>query len=381
MRWTPTRSRPAPPTRRRSWRRSTRPSRWSSRRCGVPDDVVIDAHTHLGLDEDGQSLDPDALLRVPGPGRARRAGLAFPFHDPDRSPPTAGPTTACSRGPPRAAGGSFPTADWTRPRTRRPRPNAAWPRRPRHQAAPARPGVRVRERRRRSDLRGRKMPRSRSWSTPAAGCRRWTLADLARRFPTCARPGTRRACRSGHVRHRLATIRTSSTTRPASRCWTSSSCSHECPPSGSCSPPTSRTAGRSAGSTPRCAWRAAGLDADERALVTGGTMAAGWMAGRWPTRPPRLDRVRSLNGTMLRIAGYLMMGFGAAISGGERARGQPCAAEAIALARGVCRDPDAGVDGPRDRPDRRDPGRGRAQLRRSRHGLDDPRRVSCTTPS
>ena len=48
---------------------------------------------------------------------------------------------------------------------------------------------------------------------------------------------------------------------------------------------------------------------------------------------------------MLRIAGYLMMGFGAAISGGER-REVSRAAEAIALARGVCRDPDAGSMGP-----------------------------------
>ena len=117
----------------------------------------------------------------------------------------------------------------------------------------------------------------------------------------------------------------------------------------------------------------AGLDADERALLAGGTMAAVLDGRPLPeARPPRLDTVRPVNGTMLRIAGYLMMGFGAAISGGER-REVSRAAEAIALARGVCRDPDAGVDGSRDRPDRRDPGRGRAQLRRSRHGLDDPR--------
>ena len=48
---------------------------------------------------------------------------------------------------------------------------------------------------------------------------------------------------------------------------------------------------------------------------------------------------------MLRVEGYLMMGFGAAISGGER-REVSRAAEAIALARGVCRDPDAGAMGP-----------------------------------
>jgi hypothetical protein len=53
---------------------------------GVPDDVVLDAHTHLGVDEDGQSLDADALLRsLDEVGPAARA-CAFPFHDPDRSP-------------------------------------------------------------------------------------------------------------------------------------------------------------------------------------------------------------------------------------------------------------------------------------------------------
>src|SRR4051794_3568135 len=47
---------------------------------------VIDAHTHLGVDEDGQSLALDALLaaldEVAGDARA----CTFPLHDPDRHP-------------------------------------------------------------------------------------------------------------------------------------------------------------------------------------------------------------------------------------------------------------------------------------------------------
>jgi hypothetical protein len=48
--------------------------------------AVVDAHTHLGADEDGQSLTPDALIAFldqVGPGTR---ACAFPFHDPERSP-------------------------------------------------------------------------------------------------------------------------------------------------------------------------------------------------------------------------------------------------------------------------------------------------------
>jgi uncharacterized protein len=90
----------------------------------------------------------------------------------------------------------------------------------------------------------------------------------------------------------------------------------------------------------------AGLDASERALVAGGTMAAA-LDGRTlaPARPPRLDRVRSLNGTLQRAGTYLLMGFAAAMSGGQGpdvTRSAPW----IAHARSVCRDPDPGPAGP-----------------------------------
>jgi hypothetical protein len=46
---------------------------------------VFDAHTHLGLDEDGRSLDlPTLLSQLDGAG-ARRA-CVFPLHDPERKP-------------------------------------------------------------------------------------------------------------------------------------------------------------------------------------------------------------------------------------------------------------------------------------------------------
>ncbi len=46
---------------------------------------VIDAHTHLGLDEDGRSLKLDQLLAQLDAAGARRA-CVFPLHDPERRP-------------------------------------------------------------------------------------------------------------------------------------------------------------------------------------------------------------------------------------------------------------------------------------------------------
>jgi predicted TIM-barrel fold metal-dependent hydrolase len=46
---------------------------------------VIDAHTHLGLDEDGRSLTREQLLSQLDHAHARRA-CVFPLHDPERKP-------------------------------------------------------------------------------------------------------------------------------------------------------------------------------------------------------------------------------------------------------------------------------------------------------
>ncbi|MFI4991205.1 MAG: amidohydrolase family protein [Solirubrobacterales bacterium] len=50
-----------------------------------PDTEVIDAHTHLGLDEDGRSLTLAQLLAQLDAAEARRA-CVFPLHDPERHP-------------------------------------------------------------------------------------------------------------------------------------------------------------------------------------------------------------------------------------------------------------------------------------------------------
>ncbi|MDQ6812078.1 MAG: amidohydrolase family protein [Actinomycetota bacterium] len=50
-----------------------------------PDAEIIDAHTHLGLDEDGRSLTLSGLLAQLDAAGARRA-CVFPLHDPERRP-------------------------------------------------------------------------------------------------------------------------------------------------------------------------------------------------------------------------------------------------------------------------------------------------------
>jgi uncharacterized protein len=88
----------------------------------------------------------------------------------------------------------------------------------------------------------------------------------------------------------------------------------------------------------------AGVDAEGRALIAGGTMAAVLDGRPLPAAgPPRLEQVRRVNGRLLRISGYLMMAYGAALTADPpdvtRAR------EGVALARYACRDPDPGDAG------------------------------------
>jgi uncharacterized protein len=56
-----------------------------SARLRPRDAEVLDAHTHLGLDEDGRSLTPEQLLSLLDLAGARRA-CVFPLHDPERRP-------------------------------------------------------------------------------------------------------------------------------------------------------------------------------------------------------------------------------------------------------------------------------------------------------
>ena len=52
----------------------------------APRTGVIDAHTHLGADEDGRSLDPGTLLTALDEVDSTARAVVFPFHDPERHP-------------------------------------------------------------------------------------------------------------------------------------------------------------------------------------------------------------------------------------------------------------------------------------------------------
>jgi uncharacterized protein len=90
----------------------------------------------------------------------------------------------------------------------------------------------------------------------------------------------------------------------------------------------------------------AGLSVAEREAVAGDTMTA-ILEGRPLAKalPPRIPAVRPTNGRLARLSAYLLTGFGAVMGAGpppDLARALP----GIALARAVCRDPEPGPVGP-----------------------------------
>jgi uncharacterized protein len=68
-----------------SYARALAPFLAETERLRPANTEVIDAHTHLGLDEDGRSLTPEQLLSQLDAADARRA-CVFPLHDPERKP-------------------------------------------------------------------------------------------------------------------------------------------------------------------------------------------------------------------------------------------------------------------------------------------------------
>ena len=207
---------------------------------------MIDAHTHLGLDEDGRSLTLEQLLAPARRARARAGRACSRCTTPSATPPTRVPNDrvlGVGGRKRRAAGALLPPGPRRRPAGRgRALPGGG---RARDQAAPPRAGLRVRRRgdgrRLRAGRRGARADPDPRRARPAAARRR---ARRPRAAPPRrgADPRPRRDLRPGHphlapgrppgraVRHLLLLpARRDRAVRARAR------------PSGSCSPPTRPT--------------------------------------------------------------------------------------------------------------------------------------------
>jgi hypothetical protein len=315
-----------------------------------PGTGLVDAHTHLGVDEDGRSLDLDGLIEVLDEIGSQTRACVFALHDPDRRPAYRRPNDR--------------VLDWARASGGRLVPYC--------RLDPSDDPVGEAERCLARGARGIKLhPRAQSFGfgDPAAESifavardagvpilihagrgmpTMAPLADLALRYPEVALV----LAHAGIADQGIFATRLAE--HPA--VYYDTSCF---------SPvdvvelfarvPAERIVFASDAPYGRpvaalyLALRAAayaGLDAGERALLAGGTMAALLDGGALPEhRPPRLSSPRPLDGRLLRVSHYLQMGFATAIGAvppPDPSRALPW----ILLARAACRDPDPGGVGP-----------------------------------
>jgi hypothetical protein len=317
----------------------------------LPDGApVIDAHTHLGRDEDGQSLTPAELIAFLDEVSPTARACTFPLHDPERVPAYQVPNDRVLR--------------WARESDGRVYPYC--------RLDPAEDPVGEAERCLGLGARGIKLhPRAQAFGFGNAAAesiwkvaqeadvpilihagrgmpRMDPLAELALRYPDVALILAHAAIADqGMFASRLADhpkiFYDTSTFSvfdqlelfarvPVERIVLASDV------------PYGRPAGAIFTILRIAAY--AGLDDRERAALVGGTMED--VLERRPLaepRPPRVPEVRPVSGRLARINGYVMMSFAAAISSGpppDFARAVPF----IAMARGVSRDPDPGPAGP-----------------------------------
>ena len=312
--------------------------------------VVVDAHTHLGHDEDGQSLDPaDLIAFLDQVGPTARA-CTFPLHDPERAPAYRVPNDRVLRWAQESGGRLYPYC----------------------RLDPAEDPVVEAERCLALGARGIKLhPRAQAFGfgDPAADSiwrvadeakvpilihagrgmpRMDSLADLALRYPDVVLVLAHAAIAdqgmfASRLRDHPNVVYDTSTFSvfdqlelfarvPAERIVFASDVPY----------------GRPIGALHAALRMAeyAGLDDQERTLLIGGTMT-NILEGRPLTdpSPPRVPEIRPISGRLARVNGYVMMSFAAALSSGPPPsfdRGL----QFIALARAACRDPDPGVAGP-----------------------------------
>lgn len=315
-----------------------------------PAAVVVDAHTHLGLDEDGRSLDPAQLIAFLDQVGPTARAVTFPLHDPERRPAYRVPNDRVLRWARESRGRLYPYC----------------------RLDPAEDPVGEAERCLALGARGIKLhPRAQEfgfgdraaesiWKVAeqakvpilihaGRGMPRMDpLAELALRYPdvvlvlahaAIADQGMFASRLADHpnVVYDTATFSVFDQLElfarvPAERIVFASDVPYGQPVG------ALHTALRIAAY--------AGLDDRERTALVGGTMTD-ILEGRHlaDVKPPRVHEVRPINGRLARVNAYLMMSFAAALSAGpppDFARALPF----MAMARTVCRDPDPGAAGP-----------------------------------
>ena len=306
---------------------------------------VIDAHTHLGLDEDGFALTPEALIESLDEIGPDARACTFPLHDPDRNPAYRVPNDRVLAAAAASDGRLIPYC----------------------RLDPADGAAQEAERCLAIGARGIKLhPRAQSFgfgSEVAAdifGVARDagvpilihagrgmppmdSLAELALRFPevplVLAHAGI---AGQGMFASRLAghpsVLYDTSTLSPTDVVELYARVAAERIVFASDIPYGRPTMAMFA--CLRIA-RLAGLDDDDLRMLLGGTMAT-VLAGESlpPKRPPRLPENRLANGRLARVEANVMLAFGGLMGSGL----DPAAAlPGIALARCVARDPDAGA--------------------------------------
>ncbi len=314
------------------------------------DAVVVDAHTHLGRDEDGQELDLAGLITSLDEVSPHARACTFALHDPDRAPAYRVPNDRVLRWAEESGGRLYPYCRLDPaedPVGEAERCLALGARgiklHPRAQAfgfgdGPAEAIWRVAEAAKVPILihAGRGMPRM----DP--------LADLALRFPDVVLVLAHAAIAdqgmfASRLRDHPNIIYDTSTFSvfdqlelfarvPAERIVFASDVPYGRP--------------RGALYTALRMGMYAGLDERDRKHLVGATMTD-ILEGRplADPKPPRIPEIRRISGRLARANGYIMMSFAAAISSGPPpnfTRALPF----VALARAVCRDPDPGVVGP-----------------------------------
>jgi predicted TIM-barrel fold metal-dependent hydrolase len=312
--------------------------------------VVVDAHTHLGRDEDGQSLDAAGLIGFLDQVGPTARACTFPLHDPERAPGYRAPNDRVLRWAQESDGRLYPYC----------------------RLDPAEDPVGEAERCLARGARGIKLhPRAQAfgfgnqaaesiWKVAAeanvpilihAGRgmpRMDPLADLALRYPDVVLVLAHAAIADqGMFATKLAehpnVVYDTSTFSvfdlielfarvPAERIVFASDVPY----------------GRPLGALHTVLRIAmyAGLDDRERTSLVGATMAN--ILERRPLadpKPPRVPEIRPISGRLARINGYVLMSFAAALGSGpppDFSRGLPF----VAMARAACRDPDPGPAGP-----------------------------------